>query len=145
MYFQKALSRSGSLVSRTPTLLIFLSAFALVSSPVKAQTPIRFAAGSDSGVWAGYVTSGKKDFSLGMVRAQRLWIRSDDVYTWSLVTPTGIELGCRGYNYCIANDDEGLLLPESGTYTVRTTYRMSGGTNGPFLTQRYVAITFTVR
>ncbi len=80
-----------------------------------------------------------------MVRGQRLWIRSDEVNTWSLVTPTGYELGCRGYGYCTPYEEEGLLLPETGTYTVRTTYRMSGGANGPFLKRRYIGITFTVR
>jgi|688.fasta_scaffold242510_2 hypothetical protein len=119
--------------------------FTLAVSSAKAQTPILFADGSDSGVWAGYVTSGQKNFSLRMAKGQRLWIRSNEVNTWSLVTPACYELGCRGYSYCPPNDDEGLLLPESGTYTIRTTYRMSGAANGPFLTQRYVGITFTVR
>lgn len=82
---------------------------------------------------------------MGMARGQQLWIRSDEVYTWNVVTPAGYELGCRGSNYCVPNDDEGLLLPESGTYIVHTTYRMTGGALGPSLKKRYVGVTFTVR
>lgn len=145
MYLGQVSSKSRCLVSPTAEILFALSVFILAVSPIKAQTPIRFAVGSDSGVWAGYVSSGKKNFSLGMARGQRLWIHSDDVYTWTIATPTGYELGCRGFSYCVPNDDEGLLLPESGTYIVRTTYRMSGGAIGPSLKKRYVGITFTVR
>lgn len=126
-------------------LLTTLTAFALAASPLKSQTPIRFAAGSDSGVWVGYVSRGEKTFSLGMAKGQRLWLRSAQVYTWSVVSPTGRQLGCRGYSYCTPNEEQGLPLPESGNHIVRTSYRLTGGAGDPKTRRRYVAITFTVR
>jgi hypothetical protein len=80
-----------------------------------------------------------------MAKGQRLWLRSDQVYTWSVVSPTGRQLGCRGYSYCTPNEEQGLPLPESGTYTVYTTYRMSGSALDSVLSRRYVAVTFIVR
>lgn len=115
------------------------------ASPFSSTTPIHFAAGSDSGVWSGYVSTGEKNFSLGMAKGQRLWIQSDQVYTWSIITPAGRKLGCRGYSYCVPNEALGLPLPESGNHIVRTSYRLTGGAGDPKTRRRYVAITFTVR
>ncbi|WP_094556600.1 hypothetical protein [Synechococcus sp. 1G10] len=127
------------------------AAVALTVSPVCAQTPIRFAAGSDSGLWAGYVTSGHdeftadKSFALGMAKGQRIWLSSEQVYTWTVVTPSGRELGCGGGSYCAPNDKQGVRLPESGNYTIRTTYRMGSGAASQPAPRRYATVMFTVR
>jgi hypothetical protein len=64
------------------------------------------------------------------------------IYTWQLITPSGRTLGCQGANYCIGDDS--ILLPETGDYIVRTTYRLTGGWNSP-ATPRYVSVTFSIR
>lgn len=132
--------RKPAWLSIQPLIVATLAFF----SPANAQTQIYFDAGSDSGIWSGYV-SGSKSFALKMNRHQRLWIFSDSIYTWSVNTPSGRSLGCKESDHCAPNDDEGILLPETGVYIVRTDYRMGGGADVKPLAKRYVVVTFFVR
>lgn len=120
--------------------------FALsLMAPAFAQTRIVFSPGSDSGVWSGYV-EGRKIFILQLSKGQQFWVNSNDVYTWSVVAPSGKRLGCGHHldaTHCPPGSD--VILPENGDYAVETDYRMSGGALGPHSSRRYVTVTFTVR
>jgi hypothetical protein len=127
--------------------LLLLLAFAavLISQSSFAHTTIKFAKGSDSGVWTGFIDHGFMAFSLVMSKGQRLWVKGDDINDWKAVSPAGQVLGCHGANHCSPNDDQGVLLPESGAYVVSTSFRMGGGVMTAPALRRYVRITFTVR
>jgi hypothetical protein len=126
---------------------LFLLAFAvaLISQSSSAHTTIKFAKGSDSGVWTGFIDKGFMTFSLVMSKGQRLWVKGSDINAWNVVSPAGQVFGCHGANHCSPNDDQGVLLPESGAYVVSTEFRMGGGVMTTPALRRYVRITFAVR
>jgi hypothetical protein len=123
-------------------ILLSTTLLMLSTAPSFAQVRIKFPAGSDAGAWAGY-TTGNTSFKLNARRGQALWVTSDEVYTWSAVSPSGLRIGCGGSSYCVPGAS--MALPESGDYIINTSYRMSGGATAERVSKRYVTVMFTIR
>lgn len=122
--------------------ILLAAALLLITAPSIAQVRIKFPPGSDAGAWAGY-TTGKTSFKLSARRGQTLWVTSNEVYTWSAVSPSGLSIGCGGSSYCVPGAS--MNLPESGDYIINTSYRMFGGAATEPISKRYVTVMFSIR
>jgi hypothetical protein len=103
----------------------------------------QFQRGAISGEWNGTIYRGEQSFVIRLGQSQSFTLISEDVYTWSLVTPNGEILGCNDSTYCISGDS--IYLPMSGDYIVKTDYRMSDCYNCPVSSSRSVKIVFISR
>ena len=110
------------------------------STPVR----IKFARGTSGAIWKGIIRDGNQKFLLSLGKGQSIKLKSDDVYTWSLITKNGKVLGCDGADYC-STDGEIKSLPYSGDYIISTDYRMSGSANGPSVRTRKVTVSIEVK
>ena len=105
---------------------------------------IKFAGGTSGAIWKGIIKDGNQKFLLSLGKGHSIKLKSDDVYTWSLITKKGKVLGCDGADYC-STDGEIKSLPYSGDYIISTDYRMSGSANGPNVRTRKVTVSIEVK
>jgi hypothetical protein len=130
-------------MSKKILCIISLVLSGFIHNNVSAQSaPIRiqFARGAISAEWRGNIYAGYQAFRLILGKNQRFSLQSGEVYTWSMITPTGDEIGCNGYSSC--NSGDTIFLPMSGDYIVRTTYRMDSGYKSPVASSRLVNVVF---
>ena len=127
-------------------LLALSLALAAVATLATAAEPtrLRFAKGAFGTTWNGTIADGEHRFRRGLGKGQVVTVGGPDVYTWSLVSPRGQELGCDGAPYC-APDARSAPLPEGGDWTIVTDYRMSSCANCPSSRTRKVSVTVEVR
>jgi hypothetical protein len=101
---------------------------------------IQFQRGAISAEWRGNIYGGYQAFRLILGKNQSFSLQSGEVYTWSMITPNGEEIGCNGYSSC--NSGGTIYLPMSGDYIVKTTYRMDSGYRSPVVSSRLVNVVF---
>jgi hypothetical protein len=121
-------------------LLFTISTYAYSQSPL---IRFQFQRGAISGEWNGIIYRGEQSFVTRLGQSQSFTLISEDVYTWSLVTPDGKILGCNDNTYCSSGDS--IYLPMAGDYIVKTDYRMSDCYNCPVSSSRSVKIVFVAR
>ena len=129
----------------TKTLALSLALCALATLASAAEpTRLQFAKGAFGTTWNGTIADGEHRFRLGLGKGQVVTVGGPDVYTWTLVSPTGKEYGCDGAPYCVpgARSDP---LPAGGNWTIVTDYRMSGCATCPSSKTRKVRVTFEVK
>jgi hypothetical protein len=122
----------------------FLGCLLLVAFNVDASAPerIQFQKGATGSTWSGTIRDGNKKFKLRLAKGQSLKVGGGDVYSWSVITPKGTELGCDGSSSYCGPDAEISSLPYSGDYIVSTDYRMSDCADCPISRTRHVTVFF---
>ena len=126
----------------TTKTLALIMLFTTSTYAYSQSVPIRFQLqrGSISGEWNGTIYRGEQSFVTRLGKSQNITLISEDVYTWSLVTPSGKVLGCNNNTYCSSGDS--IYLQIAGDYIIRTDYRMSDCYNCPVSTSKLVKIVF---
>jgi uncharacterized protein YecT (DUF1311 family) len=109
-----------------------------------APIRIQFPRGGTGTSWTGSIREGRQDFILNLGRGQAFSVMGGDVYTWSVITPNGQELGCHGGSYCPPGETI-WSLPATGDYRVVTEYRMSSCANCQTMAKRKVTVMFEAR
>ncbi len=104
--------------------IIFLLSCELSHGDNSSITRVNFERGELAHTWNGIIYGGEKRFVLRLGQGQSLKV-GGDIYTWSITTPSGENLGCDNNDYCYPGSSEIWSLPSTGDYIINTTYRMS--------------------
>lgn len=107
-------------------------------------TRVNFERGELAHTWSGTIYGGEKRFVLRLGQGQSLKVGGEDVYTWSITTPSGENLGCDNLSYCSPVSSEIWSLPSTGDYIIYTTYRMSNCASCEVSKERDVKVLFIV-
>lgn len=125
-------------------LIIFFLSYQLSYGDSYSISRVNFGRGELAHTWSGIIYNGEKSFVLRLGKGQSLKVGGDDVYSWSVKTPSGSNLGCDNESYCSPGSSEIPSLPSSGDYIINTTYRMSDCASCEVSTERDVKVLFIV-